>query len=304
MKRFSLILSLGLVAAMSLLSGCSSVTVVRPQIDSIKKIAVVGMTANYEIYDVASPKSEQEGLMALGKMVGTALSRNGENLENTEIVQVTTYGLKSFGEAFAGINGWALVDPAQVIANSDYKNLQKFLGDGVLASGVKKLVESSWVTPPGMQAMPVNSVVLPQGMYIKSNQEQPEEKVRAKLAALCTSLGADGVAVVQLDLGYKKTWLSGMSGSGLLFGNVRGRAKPSVSAAIVIVDKTGTVVLRTDDIERGGGNRSVGSSVPMMLKGKADLADADGKSVHGFNTAIDDCSSDLKTKIAKKLAKT
>jgi hypothetical protein len=301
MKAKTLALAL---AALLLFGGCATV-LKKPDVLTVKRIAIASLYANYEIYDVKSAKSQKEGLNLL-KAVVTTQVRKHEQVETDARLQITTYGLKVFFENLDALEQWDLVPPAEVIESAEYKDF--FTTDhgsklkNLIGSVGKKLAMTEWVVPPGMERIPFESVAKTGSRKVVNGKEVHEE-ARAKVAQLCQALNVDAVAIVQIDLAYKKGMLSGMSGTGL-FSGVLGRATPNVSAAMVMINKDGKIVAQTSPIARGGGTRfESDGAAPMLKKGVVYLKDKKGKAVHAYDEAVEKSAVALKEKITKEFAK-
>jgi len=288
------------------MAGCATVQVKHPGIDSVKKIAVVSVTSNYEIrnMDDKTPATSGKDLTALGKDIGKALTKDLKTGSMKAQVAITTHGAAETSTMFSHLGGWSLVTIADVMANPSYKEMVS-VNTGADAKGVVAKVlamskDSAWVAPEGMAVIPFTSVIPASGTmtvtYVNGKAVDPTKDVLASLGALCTKLGVDAVAVVEVKLSYKATLLTNASGSGL-FAKVRGSAKPAVEVNVAVVDAQGHVVMNSTP----GWATSVGKSAPMMLGGAVDLMDDKGESVLAYNATIDESVKALSANIAKVL---
>lgn len=282
MKRTILLVSLlGL-----LISGCSSI-VKKPDFYSVKKLAIVSVYANHKIYDVDG-KMGQSGvdLRALKALVGKE-----DPIEADEIMQITTAGLDLYINELKKMNQWVIADPKTVLNHPAYKALQQ--------SNFFNAI--SGVTPAlNMKLIAFNEVADSTSKQWKNGKEVHEE-ARKSLAQLCKELNVNGVAIVELDLGFKTVFLSGMKGSGL-FAGVKAPAKPSASSAMIIITKDGKIAAQTKGIQKGGGARFEGDKVTMLHQGRVTLASKDGAPVREYTKVVRMTAEDLRTKIEKELA--
>jgi hypothetical protein len=232
--------------------------------------------------------------------------RAHEQIETDARLQIATYGLKVFCENLDAVEPWVVVPPAEVIESAPYKNFFAMDQGSALKNMIgevgKKLVMTEWVVPPGVERIPFEMVAATGSKQVVNGKEVHEE-ARARVAQLCRDLNADAVAIVQLDLAYKTGMLSGMSGTGV-FSGVLGRATPSVSAAMVMINKDGKIVAQTSPVVRGGGDRfESDDAAPMLKKGEVFLEDKKGKAVHAFDMASEKSAVALKAEIEKEFGK-
>ncbi|MEW6517672.1 MAG: hypothetical protein AB1439_12300 [candidate division FCPU426 bacterium] len=289
----SLFLALGL-------TGCGGTFIKKPAVLDVKKLAIVSVYANTDIHDVEAKESGTKVNLLKALVAATAPEKD---IETDEQVQLVTMGLKSFGEALSGVEPWSLVPPDQVIRNKKFQALTKpgssAMGD--FLSALRKAATASWVTPPGMPYIPASSVTHGNKSVTIMGQKDPVVEGQEKLAALCKDLNVDAVAVIGLDLAYKKGWLSGMSGTGI-FSGVLGQATPVVACEMVVVTRNGQIAVETPLFSQGGGKHEEGPGAPMLKKGRPYLKDSKQEAVNAYAKAITKSAAVLRDVLVKELS--
>lgn len=298
MKRLSGILAVLLVFG---LSGCGSMITKKPAVMDVKKVAIVSIYANTDIHD-ADAKASGGKINLLKALVGAAMPE--KDIETDEMVQLATYGLKTFGEELSGVTQWTLVPPDQVIRNKKFQALIKptdTSGMGDFLNALRKASTASWVTPPGMPYIPTSSLTHGNQSVTIMGQKDPVETAKEKLAVLCKDLNVDGVVVIGLDLAFKKGWLSGMSGTGI-FGGILAPATPMAAYDMIMVTKGGQIAVETPLLSQGGGQFLEGPDAAMLRQGKPYLKDSKQEAVRAYERAIQRNASALKETLLKELS--
>ena len=288
------VLSYFLLLSMLLLSGCAKKILIRPAIDNVKKIAIVSIYMNRDLYNIKSPKALQgENTFArLAKgLVKGALQKvitKGERERN----QIITYGAKVYAKQLRSIENWQVISLKKVIINDAYKNLMSpDTGKGI--KFFQKTEGSYWIKPKGMHHIPVSSVVQSGKRIYAGSAKDPTEDARKVMAKLCKSLGVDGVALVELDLGYR----FGKVAKVTMFGKTS--AKPTISSSVVVVTSDGSIAVNTGLIVKGQGTRYEGKSVKMVEKDYPFFQHKDNKIVNSFNIAVEKSAVGMKKKLDK-----
>jgi len=276
--------ALTLAAAVFLLgtlAGCGAAILKKPEVLSVKKLAIVSVAINTDTYNIEEAK-EKSGLdvRALKKLVGME-----ESIDTDPYLQLATAGLEAFTTTLNDMPQWDLIPPADVLNNEAYK----------AATWQGK---AFFVAPPGMHLIPFADAARSGSTTVVDGKEIHEE-ARKKLGQMAKDLGVDGVVVIEIDFGYEPVFLSGMKGTGLLSG-IRAPAKPSVSTAILIVTQDGTIAAQSPAIVKGQGTRYAGEKVPMIHSGKVDLKDDEGKSIKGAADTILMAAQGLIARILKE----
>jgi len=281
-----------LVLAASLVA-CGKPIVKNPAFSTVKTLAIVSIYTNHDIYNVKEAQSSADLMTKLQKALG------GEQGLEDEHVQLATAALATYAEEISRPGIWQVITPATVIENEAYKS---FIAETSEGGALYRAATANYVTPPGMALVPFTAVVGEKGKKVLVDGKDPTVEVQQRLAALCTALGVDGVAVIDVDVAYKTGPFSGVQGGGLLSG-IRGKADPSVSSAMVIVTKDGSIALQTAHIQRGAGKRYDSSSAPMLLKGKVDLTGEKGaESIERIGVAIQLSAVGLVEQVQQELA--
>jgi hypothetical protein len=292
-KVIACVAALSIIACVLALSifGCAKPILRKPAVFSVKKLAVVSIYTNHDIYNVKEASSDASLLTKLKKAVG------GEAGLEDEHVQLATYAMMTYIQELGALGNWEVMDSATLIENEGYK---AFVTETVSGGALARFATANFVTPPGIGLVPFNAVAGEPN--VKHLGDDPTADVKKRLTALCGEIGVDGVAVINVDVAYEKTALSGMSGTGLLSG-IRGKAKPSVAAAMIVITRDGSIAVQTPHVPRGGGKRAVSDSCPMLLKGKVDLTgDKGAKSIEVINSAFKLNANALRTAIAEEMA--
>ncbi|MBW2260656.1 MAG: hypothetical protein JRG91_01685 [Deltaproteobacteria bacterium] len=251
------------IIALSIL-GCAKPILRKPAIFSVKKLAVVSIYTNHDIYNVKEGESKASLLDGLKKAI------HGEaGLEDAH-VQVATSALITYSKELGKLSNWDVVDSSVLIADETY---MAFVSETMAGGALARFATANYVTPPGMALVPFEAIA--GKANTKTFGDDPTAEVKARLAQLCNDLGVDGVAVIDVDVAYETGAFSGMSGTGLLSG-IRGKATPSVSSAMMVITRDGNIAVQTKHVTRGGGKRHSAGKAPMLLKGKVDLTGEKG----------------------------
>jgi len=263
------------------LMGCGASIIKKPEILSVKKMAIVSVVMNTDTYNIEKAK-QKSGLdvRALKKMVGME-----EDIDTDQYLQLVTAGLDSYQKELNSMAQWELIPIAEVLDNESYKTSQ-WQG------------KPFFISPPEMHQIHYADVAKT-GTTTYVDGKEIHEEARKKLGQLAKDLGVDGVVIIEIDFGYEPVFLSGMKGTGLLSG-IRAPAKPSVSSSMVIITKDGAIGAQSPAVVKGGGTRYTGDKVDMIHQGKVDLKDKDGSSVKEAARTIGLSAAGLKAKILKE----
>jgi hypothetical protein len=291
------------------LFGCATIEVKKPEINAVKKIAIVSVTSNFHIHDVADKQQAQSDsdLATLGMSLVDALKKDANGGTVRAQVEIVTHGAADLSSMLSQLQGWSLVPIGDVIVNPAYV---AFFGTKPEGSKVANAIEnalnaaatSDWVVPQGMAPIAYESVVPDNNGSVTihvvngKNVGSDADQTRAALGKLCAALGVDAVVVAQVKLSYKKTFLSSLTGSSL-FGVVRGIAKPVVETDIAAVDANGKLIMKS----RPAWKVFEGDGAPMMVDRKVNLNDDKGECIAKYNATVDASVKALKEEIAKAL---
>lgn len=297
MKKSCFVAATGLLC---FLIGCSSI-LIRPAVDDVKKIAIVSVYMNRDFYNTKSPRG-QEGENAFANLVGGVVKKAAGDVwnklsEEKEQNQIITYGLKVNSEQLTAVGRWKLVPVTNVLQSEVYKRIMEPDVKGSFAKGFITFLQeerkSHWITPEGMHYIPISAVAQSGTHRYYGDAKDPTEDAKKALAKLCKDLKVDGVALVELDMGYRFGKLAKVT-----IGKTT-QAKPSVSSALVIVTKNGEIAVNTGFITRGAGERYEGNSAGMVRNDKLFLKHKDNKIVEVFNQAIEKSAIAMEKKLAK-----
>jgi hypothetical protein len=279
MKKIPLLAAVLVLGAS--LPGCGASIIKKPEVLSVKKMAIVSVVMNTDTYNIEQAK-QKSGLdvRALKKMVGME-----EDIDTDQYLQLVTAGLDSYHKELGSMSQWELIPAAEVIDNESYKSSQW-------------QAKPFFVSPPGMHQIHYGDVAKT-GTTTYVDGKEVHEEARKKLGQLAKDLGVDGVVIIEIDFGYEPVFLSGMKGTGLLSG-IRAPAKPSVSSSMVIISKDGAIAAQSPAVVKGGGTRYAGDKVNMIHQGKVDLKDKDGASVKEAARTIGLSAAGLKAKLLKE----
>jgi hypothetical protein len=260
MKKIPLLAAVLVLGAS--LPGCGASIIKKPEVLSVKKMAIVSVVMNTDTYNIEQAK-QKSGLdvRALKKMVGME-----EDIDTDLYLQLVTSGLDSYHKELGSMSQWQ--------------------------------AKPFFVSPPGMHQIHYADVAKT-GTTTYVDGKEVHEEARKKLGQLAKDLGVDGVVIIEIDFGYEPVFLSGMKGTGLLSG-IRAPAKPSVSSSMVIITKDGAIAAQSPAVVKGGGTRYAGDKVNMIHQGKVDLKDKDGASVKEAARTIGYSAAGLKAKLLKE----
>jgi hypothetical protein len=291
------------------LFGCATIEVKKPEINAVKKIAIVSVTSNFHIHDVEEKQQAQSDsdLATLGMSLVDALKKDANGGTVKAQVQIVTHGAADLSSMLSQLQGWSLVPIGDVVANPAYaasfgtKSEESNVA-GAIENALSAAATSDWVVPQGMATIAYESVVPANGgsmtIHIVNGKNVGSEvdQTRAALGKLCSDLGVDAVIVAQVKLSYKKTFLSSLSGSSL-FGVVRGTAKPVVETDIAAIDANGKLIMNS----KPAWKVFEGDGAPMMVDSKVNLNDDKGECIAKYNATVDTSVKALQVEIAKAL---
>lgn len=288
--------------AAALLAACGGI-IKRPAIDGVKKVAIVSLYMNREFYNVNSPKAEASSpnLMSMLKGVAKAVVQEGTDTEQAQRAEIIGQALDAYERQLGQIGRWTVVPASQWLSGRAYKNFMKAERTGSLAESVGGAFAtealSHWTLPAGMQYIPISSVAESGTHYYYGQAKDSKETYRQRLAALCQALNVDGVALVEVDAGYRFNKLAKVT-----FGSTT-RAVPSVTAALVVVNKKGEVAVNTGFIKPTFSDRYEGDTVGMVRSDKPFLVHPQNKIVASYAKALGESAQGMREKLAKALSK-
>jgi hypothetical protein len=301
MKRCSMLLTVALVGIL-FMTGCGKI-LLRPAIDKVKSVALVSVYMNRDFYNIKTPKADESkaALKTLGRalMKETGVMDKIDNTFNAEYLAIASFAVKKFSEQLDGLGPFHIEPMENILKNASYQN---FVGDAAkgqpfpaLASIGAVIKSADWYTAPNMIFIPADALVEGAGQHTTyiGKTKNPRAEFRAEMGKLCQSLGVDAVAIVQLDMAYKKPFLS----LKLIGADPAG---PRVASSLVVINKDGEVAVNTGLFERGEGEYAEGDNAPMLRKGEVFLSD---KSVNSYCQAIEKSCEAMKKTLAKAFSK-
>ena len=210
--------------------------------------------------------------------VGSSLvDRHPENLP-----RILSLGLTSVRSELAQIPGWK--DGGAEIANKDRLNL---LFPSASTGAVVKLRDSKEEWLPGYLGLSPRLVSGKEHRIGPGFKMVPTKDIQRELAGLTEALNVDAVGFLRFDLAYSGT-LSDSSGA-LLNG---GRA--NVGLEFVLLDRSGRVLLQTNDLEMTLRPRYMGGPVGPVVNGNVVLND---KTIEAYAQALASGARGLKNAI-------
>ena len=279
MKHFAALCSLAF-----LLCSCAGVHVQKPEVNDVKKIAILSVSASEDIKKLED--EEEEGSLK-DALVGVATSAAEDNVKELGKgrERLITYGADALAETLGSFDGWTVIPFEEVTGNAD---VQKFFeptgAEGVISKLARLIPVSGWryMTPPGMHELPYEAVV--SGETALFGAKTDDQEVRESVGKLCEALNVDAVAVAEYYFFYEE--------GGLL---PTARATPVAMVDVVLIDKKGNKLLHTDH-----GWTQVKGKGNVMLVGKyADLHS--DPTVDAYINAIDKVMGEFKKAAKKKL---
>lgn len=213
-----------------LTAACSGI-VKKPEIFSVKKLAIVGIQFNQGIYNTGDI-DKSFSFFSFPVFSGRA---KVELLELPQIpatggFRLVDYGLNTFEEELGKIRGWQVVPAIKVVGSAAYKEFIRALHNGPERSIASEII-SRWYSPQGM--IPIGD----------QNNVLKKSKAMKEIQKIAGSLGLDAVVFVDMDLAYAPDHSINMG------------AFASVASSLKVVAKTGTIVVSTPEVKHGSGER-------------------------------------------------
>lgn len=260
-----------LVAAMVVAACASPMYVHKDAFDHTKRIAVVSVQSNRTLVPIGSGGGGLTALASIGsKLFGKkSEQKQGSGPDEGWMGQLVSYGHDSFARSLRDLGRWDVVS-----------------GDAVTNTGAYLRFANNYKGTSGEALLRVAAPNMPSGAI-----DVRQESVRKNLVQLCKELGVDGVAVVELDLGYETS-----TGVGSVGGGATGTAQASVKATLGVLGANGEWILDPHSA-RSQVRQKSSSTVPMVLGNIA----PDAKAMTMFKEGIDNAASAYKTEILAAL---
>ncbi len=276
---------IALCSFMFLLCSCAGVNVKKPDIDNVKKVAILSVTGSEDYEDIESVKGNKENLLSV---VGNIIKDNVEMINEPQ-VNIATHGANALFQVLNGIEGWSVIPFEQVLDNEEVKaffenkdtwgKVEDFANKVAPRDGKRR------VPARGMYELSFDKVV-PEG-HTWVNGERVEAPVHRALGKMCQSLGVDAIAVAEFYFYYETGMMT----------KITSNVTPIVLVNVAMIDKNGEKVLFTDR----GWKQIEGSESAKIHHSYVDLRD--DRSVKAYNLAIDKIMDEFRKEAVKKLAK-
>ena len=279
MKHFAALCSLAF-----LLCSCAGVHVQKPEVNDVKKIAILSVSASEDIKKLED--EEEEGSLK-DALVGVATSAVEDNVKELAKgrERLITHGAEALAQTLGSFEGWTVIPFDEVTGSAE---VQKFFdptgAEGVMSKIARLVPVNGWryMTPQGMHELPYETVV--SGETALFGAKTDDQEVREKAGKLCESLNVDAVAVAEYYFFYE---------DGLL--TLANTAKPVVMVDVVLIDKKGNKLLFTDH----GWTQVKGKGNVMLVDKYVDLHS--DPTVDAYINAIDKTMDEFKKAAKKKL---
>lgn len=264
------------------LCSCAGVNVKKPDIDNVKKVAVVGVTTNEEYKNIEDVQKKKKDNLLL-TVASNLIKDNVEMLTDGQVA-VATHGAYEIINTFNDLEGWSAISLDEVINNEQYKALFA-KSDNLFEAFGNLLRKERYVTPAGMSPILYGTIHPQENRWV--NGERAEAPILRSIGSLCDALGVDAVAVAEFTLLYKTGFASNLTHS----------ATPVVYMNIALIDRNGNKVLYTDP----GWSEVEGPEKATYRNGAIHMIE-DDTSVNAYNQAINSAMKVFKKEAKKKLS--
>jgi hypothetical protein len=259
----------------------------KPAARDLKTVALISVSMNRDFYDVRSPQT-RINLNLFGKKDDQKNDTRVTTYEN-----LINYSIAAYTSRLDGVGNVQWLPVADILATSAYQKFRDSLSDNSSSSGLLQaaadLKKQEWVSAPNMARVAADTVTQTGAFISIAGAKDP----RLALASLCAELNVDAVAILELDMAYRKL----IDGADIISGIP---AVPSVSRALVLIDKNGVVAVNSGCITKGQGTRFEGKSVTMLQQNQVRL---DEKSIASYQQALDKSADDLKKRLTAEFSK-
>lgn len=220
------------------LSGCFSSIVKKPDIDQVKKVAILSLYADQKV-----PNDKGRGIVT--------------HWDNKVRLQVAEDALNTYQAELAKL-GWKVVSPTKVLESKDYQQAfaiaKPDTATGKFGSLLKNIYQQQFFTPAGMLPIPLDDSAANTRYYGDAARDNP----RVRLGEMARKLGVDAVVLIQLDYCYG-------GGTFSLLGT--GQAVMSAGSSIKAVNQKGDMVVNMPAVARCDGQRGESETSAVMING-------------------------------------
>ena len=276
---------IALCACVFLLCSCAGINVKKPDVDNVKKIAILSVTGTEDFVDIETIEGEKENILSI---VGNIIKDNVEMINEPQVT-IVTHGANALFQVLNGIDGWSVIPFEQVNENEEVKaffeNKDTWGKVEDFANRVAPKDGKRLVFPKGMYELSFEKVVPKGNTWV--NGERVEAPVLRGLGKLCEALGVDAIAVAEFTFYYRTGMMTKLTSN----------VSAIVDVDVVLVDKNGEKVLYTDH----GWWQQTGSESAKINHNYVNLRD--DRSVKAYKVAIDQIMDKFRQKASDKLGK-
>ncbi len=222
------------------LSGCFMSIVKKPEIDQVRKVAILSLFADQKV-----PHEKGMGVVT--------------QWDNKVRLQVAEDALSTFQKELGKL-GWQVISPQEVLDSQEYQKafavpeIKPDSGAGKLMNLMKNVYQQQFFTPAGMLPIPLDDSTANTQYYGDAAKDNP----RVRLGGMARKLGVDAVVLIQLDYCYG-------GGTFSLLGT--GEAVMSAGSSIKAVNQQGDMVVNMPMVQRCDGTRGESKTSAVMVNG-------------------------------------
>lgn len=230
-----------LVLFMFSIAGCLPSIVKKPDIDQVKKVAILSLYADEKV-----PNDKGMGVVT--------------DWDGKVRLQVAEDALKTYQAELTRLN-WQVVSPMKVLQSKEYQQAfaivpasQANTTAGKFGNLLKNIYQQQFFTPAGMLPIPLDDSAANTRYYGDAAKDNP----RARLGEMARKLGVDAVVLIQMDYCYG-------GGTFSLLGT--GQAVMTAGSSIKAVNQKGEMVVNMATVARCDGNRGTSKTSAVMVNG-------------------------------------
>lgn len=223
-----------------ILPGCFMSIVKKPEIDQVKKVAILSLYADQKV-----PHEKGMGVVT--------------HWDNKVRLQVAEDALTTYQKELARL-GWQVISPQKVLESKEYQQAfavpesKADTGGGKFMNLMKNVYQQQFFTPAGMLPIPLDDSDANTRYYGDAAKDNP----RVRLGGMAKKLGVDAVVLIQLDYCYG-------GGTFSLLGT--GEAVMSAGSSIKAVNRNGDMVVNMPMVARCDGKRGESETSALMVNG-------------------------------------
>lgn len=264
MKRIAI-----LIVSILITSGCAVNVVKKPEIDAVKKVAIIDVNILRQVKSTEGGGGFTTGLSMLSALKKTP--KNGSNLHANFSLGVANDSIEILSRSLGAVKGWKVIPPAS------YMNKKPFIS---FVNAVKNINEEKYSAVTKLAKI---NVLHATGM--------PEifkpELYKKEMSVLARELDVDALVISSTNLTYTSSALS-LGGSGL--------ANTTANVTVYAYDKNGVRVVNTKDSKIVGETEST----IMLVLTNIDLGE---KTKAVYLESITDATNKIALRINKDMGK-